>query len=68
VFASRAAKARAPVNILAYAQRDLPTSPLIRQIQLQPAVKKAGQRFLFVEDAIKLDEALKADKAWIPKL
>ena len=51
-----------PVSVFAYAQRDLPTSPLIRQIQLQPAVKKAGHNFLLVEDTTKLDEALEADK------
>jgi len=51
-----------PVTILAYAQRDLPSSSLVRQLQLQPAVKKAGHRFQFVEDGAKLDEALKADK------
>jgi len=51
-----------PVAILAYTQRDLPSSALVRQIQLQPAVKKAGHRFQFIEDTTKLDEALKADK------
>lgn len=51
-----------PVAILAYAQRDLPSSALIRQFQLQPAVKKAGHRFQFIEDAAKLDDALKAEK------
>jgi hypothetical protein len=51
-----------PVTILAYTQPDLPTSALVRQIQLQPAVKKAGHRFQFVEDGAKMDEALKAGK------
>jgi CheY-like chemotaxis protein len=51
-----------PVTILAYAQRDLPSSDLVRQIQSQPAVRKAGHRFQFVEDGAKLDEALKATK------
>ena len=51
-----------PVSVLAYAQRDLPTSSFIRQIQLQPAVKKAGHRFQFIEDSAKLEDALKADK------
>jgi hypothetical protein len=51
-----------PVAILAYARPDLPSSVLIRQIQLQPAVKKAGHRFQFIEDTARLDDALKADK------
>ena len=51
-----------PVAILAYTNRDLPSSALVRQIQLQPAVKKAGHRFQFIDDTAKLDDALKADK------
>ena len=51
-----------PVTILAYAQRDLPSSDLLRQIEGQSAVKKAGHRFQFVEDGTKLDDALKATK------
>jgi DNA-binding NtrC family response regulator len=51
-----------PVAILAYTQRDLPSSALVRQIQLQPAVKKAGHRFRFIDDAATLDDALKAEK------
>lgn len=51
-----------PVAILAYAQRDLPSSALIRQIQLQPAVKKAGHKFEFIEDTAKLAEALRVGK------
>jgi DNA-binding NtrC family response regulator len=51
-----------PVAILAYAQRDLPSSVLVRQLQLQPAVKKAGHRFQFIEDSGRLDDALKAEK------
>ncbi len=51
-----------PIAILAFTQRDLPSSDLVRQIQLQPAVKKAGHRFRFIDDTAKLDEALKADK------
>jgi CheY-like chemotaxis protein len=51
-----------PLTILAYAQRDLPSSDLVRQIQSQPAVRKAGHRFEFVEDGTNLDEALKATK------
>jgi len=51
-----------PVTILAYAQRDLPSSPLVRQLELQPAVKKAGHRFQFIEDPAKLDETLKTAK------
>jgi hypothetical protein len=51
-----------PVAVLAIAQKDLPSSALVRQIQLQPAVKKAGHHFQFVDDTAQLDNALKADK------
>ena len=51
-----------PITVLAYAQRDLPSSAYLHQIQLQPAVKKAGHRFEFVEDSSKIDDALKAGK------
>ncbi|HEY1341200.1 MAG TPA: hypothetical protein VGF59_27005 [Bryobacteraceae bacterium] len=51
-----------PVAVLAVAQQGLPSSALVRQIPSQPAVKKAGHRFQFIDDAAKLDEALKADK------
>ena len=49
-----------PVTILAYAQRDLPSSDLLRKIQTQPAVKKAGHRFQFIDDSSRLDAELKA--------
>jgi CheY-like chemotaxis protein len=51
-----------PVTILAFAQRDLPSSDSIRRLQLQPALKNAGHRFQFVEDVARLDQALKTDK------
>lgn len=51
-----------PVTILAYAQPDLPSSAFVRQIQLQPEVKKAGHRFQFIDDATGFDDALKAGK------
>ena len=51
-----------PLAILAYTQRDLQSSVLVRQIQLHPDVKKAGHRFQFVEDAASFDSALKAQK------
>jgi hypothetical protein len=51
-----------PITVLAYTQRDLPSSASVRQLQLQPEVKKAGHRFQFVEDGAKLDDALKAEK------
>ena len=51
-----------PIAILAYAERDLPSSALMRQIQLQPAVKKAGHRFHFIDDSARLDDALKTEK------
>ena len=51
-----------PVSILAYTQPNLPSSALVRQIQLQPAVKKAGHHFQIVEDSARLDDALKTDR------
>src|SRR5215471_321968 len=51
-----------PLAVLAFAQRDLPSSDSIRQLQLQPAVKRAGDRFQLVEDAKRLDQALRADR------
>lgn len=51
-----------PIAVLAYVQRDLPSSTFVRQIQLQPAVKKAGHRFQILEDTTRLDDALKAAK------
>jgi hypothetical protein len=51
-----------PVSILAVTEKDLPSSALVRQIQLQPAVKKAGHKFQFLEDTSRLDEALKSDQ------
>src|SRR5215831_14563925 len=51
-----------PVTVLAYTQRDFPSSASVRQFQVQPDVKKAGHRFQFVDDSGKLDEALKAEK------
>ena len=38
------------------------SAALIRDLQLQPALKKAGHRFQLVEDAAGLDNALKAGK------
>jgi hypothetical protein len=51
-----------PISVLALTQRELPSSAFVRQIQAQPAVKKAGHRFQFVEDTSKVDDALKAEK------
>jgi DNA-binding NtrC family response regulator len=51
-----------PLAILAYTRPDLKSSVLVRQIQLQPDVKKAGHRFQFVDDASALDSALKTQK------
>jgi DNA-binding NtrC family response regulator len=51
-----------PMAILAYGRGDLPSSALVRQLQAQPAVKKAGHRFQFIEDLARLDGALKAEK------
>ena len=51
-----------PLAILAFAQRDLPSADSIRQIPSQPAVKRAGHQFQLVEDAARLDQALKAGK------
>ena len=51
-----------PAAILGYTRLDSPSSKLIRDLQLQPAVKKAGHRFEFVDDLAKLDGALKTGK------
>ena len=51
-----------PAAILAYPQQNSPSSALIRQIQHQPAVKKAGHRFQVVEDLLSLDDALRTGK------
>ena len=51
-----------PITILAYTQRDFPSSASVHQIHLQPDVKKAGHRFQFVDDSTKLDDALKAER------
>src|SRR5215469_1259600 len=51
-----------PLAILALAQHDLPSSDSIRQLQLQPAVKRAGHQFQLVEDAARMDQALKTGK------
>jgi len=51
-----------PVTILAYAKPDLPSSAFVRQIQLQPEVKKAGHRFQFIDNAARFDDALKTEK------
>jgi len=50
-----------PGLILAYPGRNASAS-VIRDLQLQPAVKKAGYRFQVVEDPAGLDSALKANK------
>jgi hypothetical protein len=42
--------------------RSAETPIRIRQLQLQPAVKRAGHRFQLIEDAARLDQALKIDK------
>ncbi len=51
-----------PAAILAYPQQNLPSAALIRQIQLHPAVKKAGHKFQLVEDLGRLDDALSTGK------
>ena len=48
--------------ILAYPGQNSASAAVIRDLQLQPAVKKAGHRFQFVEDAAGLDTALRAGK------
>ena len=62
VMRLRIAQLGHPLAILAFAQRDLPSSDSIRQLPFQPAVKRAGHRFQLVEDAARLDQALKAGK------
>ena len=51
-----------PVAILGYTRLDSPSSKLIRDLQINPAVKKAGHRFEFVDDLAKFDGALKTGK------
>lgn len=51
-----------PAAIIGYTRLDSPSSKLIRELQLQPAVKKAGHRFEFVDDLTKLQGALKTGK------
>jgi hypothetical protein len=48
--------------ILAYPGQNSASAAVIRDLQLQPAVKKAGHRFQFVEDAAGLDSALRSGK------
>jgi hypothetical protein len=50
-----------PAVILAYPGQNA-SAALIRNLQLQPAVRKAGHRFQIVEDPAGLDNALKANK------
>src|SRR5689334_12922935 len=50
-----------PALILAYPGQNA-SAALIRNLQLQPAVRKAGHRFQVVEDPTGLDNALKANK------
>jgi hypothetical protein len=50
-----------PALILAYPGRNA-SAALIRDLQLQPAFKKAGHRFQVVEDPAGLDNALNANK------
>jgi hypothetical protein len=50
-----------PALILAYPGRTA-SATLIRNLQLQPAVKKAGHRIQVVEDPAGLDNALKGGK------
>ena len=50
-----------PALILAYPGRTA-SATLIRDLQLQPAVKKAGHRIQVVEDLAGLDNALKSGK------
>ena len=51
-----------PAAILGYTRVDSPSSKLMRELQLHPAVRKAGHRFEFVDDLAKLDGALKTGK------
>jgi hypothetical protein len=51
-----------PLAVLAYAQRDLPSSNSIRQLPFQAAVKRAGHQFQVVEDAARIDQALNTGK------
>jgi len=48
--------------ILGYPQGNSASSALIRQIQTQPALKKAGHKFQIIEDPAGLDAALRNGK------
>lgn len=50
-----------PAAILAYPGQSA-SAALIRNLQLQPAVRRAGHRFQVIEDPAGLDNALKANK------
>src|SRR5690348_8352338 len=48
--------------ILAYPHHNSASSTLIREIQFQPAVKKAGHTVQVIDDPARLDSALKTGK------
>ena len=62
IMGARSSQVRShPAVILAYPGQTA-SAALIRDLQLQPAMKKAGHKIQVVEDATGLDSALKAGK------
>lgn len=51
-----------PASILAYAHQHSTAGTVIKDLEIQPVLKQAGYKFFAVEDAQKLDEALKTGK------
>lgn len=49
-------------SILAYTRQNSAVPAVVRELELQPALKKAGHKLQGVEDPTKLDEALKTGK------
>jgi hypothetical protein len=51
-----------PVSILAYSPVESAVSGIVREFEVQPALKRAGHKLYAVDGAAKFEEALKAGK------
>jgi hypothetical protein len=51
-----------PASILAYTSQNSPISGVVRELERQPALHRAGHKFVAVQDFTRLDEALKNGK------
>jgi hypothetical protein len=51
-----------PASVLAYAPQNSPLPEVVRDLQSQAALKRAGHKFYAVGDSAELDEALKTGK------